>query len=183
MKYGNLNLGQIEALVNKLGGMDVVDNILRGVVGVTIMVISYITQIFTVLVDETKTVEELVREGKFNWSNSDITSKNFPKHGGKTEKREISLFHFNKTMTSDQVIDEMDKAGYRPATIWELLCLAVAQPNIQREFPVIALGSVCVIGGNRHVADLCRLAGWRYLDLLWFGHVWNDRCRFAGVRK
>jgi len=30
MKYGQLNLGQIEALVNKLGGMDAVMSILRG---------------------------------------------------------------------------------------------------------------------------------------------------------
>ena len=29
MKYGNLNLGQIEAIVNKLGGMENVERLLR----------------------------------------------------------------------------------------------------------------------------------------------------------
>jgi len=57
MKYGNLKLGQIEALINKIGGMDVVINILSGVEEVTITTISYVTHTLIVLVDETKTVE------------------------------------------------------------------------------------------------------------------------------
>ncbi|MCG2694907.1 hypothetical protein L6261_02375 [Candidatus Parcubacteria bacterium] len=145
---------------------------------------SYITHIFTFLVDETKTVEELVAEGKYNWSNSDVTSKNFPRpeNGTKTEK-EIALFYFNKTMTSEQVIAEMDKVGYRPATIWELLALGIAQPNLQMEFPIIALGSICVLGGERHVAGLCRDAVVRNLPLGWFDLDWHVHCRFAGVCK
>ncbi|MFC1623604.1 hypothetical protein ACFL05_00595 [Patescibacteria group bacterium] len=145
---------------------------------------NYITHTFTILVDETKTVEELVKEGKFDWSNDDIISKNFPQpEGGAKSEKEIALFHFNKTMTSDDVIAEMDKDGYRPATIWELLGLGIIQPDLQREFPIIALGSVCVLLGGRRVAGLYRHAGERPLDLGWFVDSWSDFCRFAGVRK
>ncbi|MCG2695058.1 hypothetical protein L6261_03190, partial [Candidatus Parcubacteria bacterium] len=85
--------------------------------------------------------------------------------------------------TSEQVIAEMDKVGYRPATIWELLALGIAQPNLQMEFPIIALGSLCVLGGERRVAGLYRDAVGRSLYLGWFGRDWRDDCRFAGVRK
>lgn len=143
-----------------------------------------ITHSFTVSADEAKTVEELTVEGKYGWSNSNITSKNFPRpeSGTKTEK-DVVLFHFGKTMTSEQVISEMEQEGYRPVTIHELLALGITEPNLQREFPILALGSVCVLGGDRHVAFLCEDAGDRYLCLFWFGVDWSDYCRFGAVRK
>lgn len=185
MKYGNLTLGQIEALVNKLGGMDAVMSILRDVTEVVVTTISHITHTFTVLVDETKTVEELTTEGKYHGSNSDVTSKNFPRpeNGTKTEK-DIVLFHFGKEMTSEQVIAEMDKEGCRPAIAHELLALGISQQDLQREFPIIALGSVCVLVDLRCVAVLDEFAGNRKLNLHWFDVAWYDGiCRFAGVCK
>ncbi len=112
----------------------------------------YITDTFTILVDETKMVEELVFEGKYDRSNSDVVSKNFPcpKNGTKDNKN-IVLFHFGKMMTSEQVIAKMDREGYRPATVHELLALGACHPDLQRQFPIIALGSVCVLNGKRRV--------------------------------
>ena len=184
MKYGNLNLGQIEALVNKLGGMNAVTAILQGAMKEAVTVVSYITHTFTILVDETKTVEELVVEGNYDWSDSNVTSKNFPRsEEGTKDKKEVALFHFNKTMTSEDVIAEMKKDGYRPATIFELLALGVTQPELQRGFPIIALGSDCTLDGSRPVACLCGSAGVRDLYLSWLGLDWSDRCRFVGLRR
>ncbi|OGD67124.1 hypothetical protein A2442_01870 [Candidatus Campbellbacteria bacterium RIFOXYC2_FULL_35_25] len=184
MKYGNLNLGQIEALVNKLGGMNAVTAILQGAMKEAVTVVSYITHTFTILVDETKTVEELVVEGNYDWSDSNVTSKNFPRsEEGTKDKKEVALFHFNKTMTSEDVIAEMKKDGYRPATIFELLALGVTQPELQRGFPIIALGSDCTFDGSRHVAYLYESAGGRNLHLLWLDNDWNDYCRFVGLRR
>jgi len=146
--------------------------------------ISTITHTFTVLVDETKTVEELVKEGDYDWSNGNVTSKNFPQPlNQKQEDREVVLFHFGKQMTSEQVVAEMDKVGYRPGTVHEILGLGIARPDLQREFPIIALGSTCVLDGNRPVAYLYRYADKRYLRLYWFDRDWYGYCRFAGVRK
>src|SRR5574344_1916264 len=149
MKYGELNLGQIEALVNKLGGMDAVRNILSGVVEITTKAISYIATVFTVTVDETVSVEDAVKTGEFDWSNNDINSTNFPKltNGQKSDK-EITLFHFNKMLSSEAVIAEMDKTGYKPANIWDLIGLAVEEPDLQRKYPIVSLGSVCELGGD-----------------------------------
>ena len=77
----------------------------------------------------------------------------------------------------------MDKAGFKPATIWDLLGLAVKEPNLQRKFPVVALGSVCVLDGERHAPYLHEGGDGRGLVLGWFGGGWEDCYRFAGVRK
>ncbi|MFA5935146.1 MAG: hypothetical protein WC827_04665 [Candidatus Paceibacterota bacterium] len=184
MKYGELNLGQIEALVNKLGGMDAVRNILSGVVEITTKVISYIVAVFTAMVDETVSVEDAVKTGKFDWSNDNITSANFPKiTGGQKADKEVTIFHFNKTMTSEAVIAEMDKAGYKPANIWALIGLAVKEPDLQRKFPIVALGSVCELGGYRRVPYLYEGSSERNLGLLYFDDGWDDRYRFLAVRK
>jgi len=145
---------------------------------------NYITHTFTILVDETKTVEELVVEGNYDWSDSNVTSKNFPRsEEGTKDKKEVALFHFNKTMTSEDVIAEMKKDGYRPATIFELLALGVTQPELQRGFPIIALGSDCTLVGGRRVAYLYEDADGRGLDLGWLGSDWGDGCRFVGLRR
>jgi hypothetical protein len=148
MKYGDLTLGQIEAVVNKLGGMDAVKGILQGSM-VVVAKATHITQTFTVLVDETQTVEKAVEAGKFLWVDSNITSDNFfNTHNGEKRKKEIFIFHFNKWMSSDEVIAEMDSVGYKPATIFDLLGLAKEKPDFQREFQIVALGSIAVFKGH-----------------------------------
>ena len=77
----------------------------------------------------------------------------------------------------------MDKAGYKPATIWDLLGLAVKEPNLQRKFPIVAFGSVCGLNGKRDVAYLHEDGFRRELNPTWFGVGWSDGYRFAGVRK
>ncbi len=183
MKYGELTWGQTEALVNKLGGVDVVLGILRGVIEVVMKAVCFITHTFTVLVDETLSVEEAVKAGNFNWSNANITSANFPKpvNGTKSEK-EVSLAYFGKNMSEEAVIAEVDKAGYRPTTTWEGLGLA-RKPDLQREFPIILLGSVCELDGDRRVTYLYGVAGSRGLDLGYLDDGFDARCRFAVVRK
>ena len=84
-KYGDWTRGEDEALLNILGGVEVARNILKGTVKVVTEVISNIVNAFTVLVDETLSVEEAIKLGKFDWANDDITPITFPKP--KTAKR------------------------------------------------------------------------------------------------
>ena len=144
------------------------------------------TEEITLIVDYSKTVEKMIAAGKYDWKNSDITNKHFPLLAELSgQKTAVSkLFHFNRGISSDDVISEMDKAGYRPATLPELLALGEIQPDLQRQFPIIALGSIWHVTGGRRFVSCLRVAGVeRELDLLWFGYVWDARCRFLGVRK
>ncbi len=145
---------------------------------------NFITHTFMVPVDETISVEEAIKLGKFDWANDDITSKTFPKlKDGKKVDKEVAIFHFNKSISSKDAIAEMDKAGYKPATIQDLLGLSVKEPNLQRKFPIVALGSVCKLCGRRRVAYLSESGSRRRLSLDWFVEDWRARYRFAGVHK
>lgn len=124
---------------------------------------------------------EMIKRGKYDWVNSDITEGHFPVDAAGSESEEVEMkeFHFNRTMTSPEVIAEMAKEGWKPASIWHLLFFGYKYPNKQKEYPIIALGSVW----RGCVAYL----GWRGfrrdLDLGGFGLRWIANCRFLAVRK
>ena len=137
-----------------------------------------------IVVDYSLLLEQMIAAGKYDWSNSDITAKRFPLKGSGKVELEPKLFYFGQDMSSEKVIAEMDKEGFRPCTIEELLAIGEQHPELQRKFPLVALGSVAKIGGDRRsVACLDRVGSGRRLDLLWFGGGWTDVCRFPAVRK
>ncbi|MCI0479541.1 hypothetical protein L0Y59_03270, partial [Candidatus Uhrbacteria bacterium] len=55
--------------------------------------------------------------------------------------RVMLLKHFGRDTTSEANIAEMDKLGYRPATHLEAYAFAKANPELQRQFWIVALGS------------------------------------------
>lgn len=140
--------------------------------------------IFRVTVDYTQSLAEMIAAGKYDWINPDITADNFPISGNDQVEVNLELIHFNRTMESDDVLKELDKAGLRPATIAELLAFGIKYPEKQREFPVVALGSIWQgRGGDRDVPGLWSLSDVRSLSLSWFESRWDEDCRFAAARK
>ncbi len=141
---------------------------------------------FNLSVDYSRTLAEMINAGNYDWADSAITAKDFPLPAELSgQKTAVSkLFHFNRDISSDKAIAEMGKAGYRPATLSELLALGAKYPELQRQFPIIALSSVWhgAFGGRR-VPYLGVGDYERGLGLDWFGRDWAARCRFLGVRK
>lgn len=159
-------------------GEKILDEFIKLIVGGT-------RQTFKVLVDYTKTLAEMIKAGQYDWVNENITQDHFSVHGSGQKEVEIVLFHFNRDIASEQVIVEMEQAGFRPAKVEELLSLGASYPDLQKQFPVVALGSVWQ-GPRvlRYVPFLYRDgAERRFLDLSWSGHGWRGRSRFAAVRK
>lgn len=147
-------------------------------------VVSVGRQTFKVLVDYTKSLKKMIQAGQYDWVNDDITSDHFPVKGNGQKEKEITLFYFNRDISSDDVIAEMGRAGYRPAKIEELLALGAVEKELQKQFPIIALGSVWrTPPGPCHVPALRWISAGRDLRLSWFGAVWAEDWRFAAVRK
>lgn len=121
-----------------------------------------------------KTLKQLIEEQKFDYVDSDITEKNFPI--SKREHGEYKVYSFNKQMSSEDVIKEMEKDGYSPATLLELL------EYKGDEHYLVALGSVCELGGNRRVPALWYVARERGLGLHSWDGDWDSFCRFLSVR-
>lgn len=141
----------------------------------------------TLTVDYSKNLKEMIAAGKYDRTNSDITEKHFPlptELNGKKVESSSKLFHFNRSISSKDAISEMDKVGYRPATLAELLALGESQPDLQRQFPIIALGSVWHHASGRRVVPGLDVDGiGRKLDLYWFDGDWGAHYRFLAVRK
>jgi hypothetical protein len=130
------------------------------------------------------TIKELVANGRYDWSNDNITDRNFPQEKTGAEDVEIELVHLDRNISTDDALAELDKRGLRPANPAELLAFGATFPEVQREFPVIALGQYWRGPlGNRGVVCLDGSGGKRDADLHWFGLDWLRGCRFAGVRK
>ena len=143
-----------------------------------------LANLFPIQVNYDLHLEAAIKSGNYGWTNSDITNKNFLTKRTGQHKVEIKLFHFNKTMTSEEVIQEMDKQGYRPVELPELLAFGAKYPDEQKKYPIVGLGSVWRYwGGYRDVPCLGRRVGGRDLLLDCFGGMWGESCRFAAVRK
>ncbi len=142
-----------------------------------------LTTIYEILVDHTLSLRELITLGNYDWVNENITEKNFPREGSGKVSLKAELLHFGRNISSENVITEMKKLGYRPATIWELLAFGTQNPELQRQFPIVALGSICVLSGYRLVPLLHGGGSGRFLGLRWFDGGWGGSCRFLVVRN
>ena len=127
-------------------------------------------------------IADMVAEAKCDYSNPDITDENFSVESWDGE-RVVEPIHFGEVLSSDDVEKKLDKMGLRPATITELLAFGAMYPEVQRKFPIIALGSVTSLAGDRYVAYLDGRGSRRYLDLSWRDKYWREFCRFLAVRK
>lgn len=126
-----------------------------------------------------KNLSQLIKSLKLNYVNSDITEKNFPDTGRRS--KDIKLYKFDKSMTSEEVIKEAEKDGYEPANARELL--EWAQKNWNGKDSVVALGQQFLDSdGDRSVLCLWSDAGDRGLSLRWFDDSWNSHGVFAFVR-
>ena len=129
------------------------------------------------------TVAELIKLGNYDWANDNITDEHFPQKQEGEESVDIVLAHFDEGMESDDVLSSFAEHNLRPATVPELLALGAAQPDLQREFPIIELAEFWGDSyGNRYVVYLNRDIDDRNAHLAWYNYGWNEACRFAAVR-
>lgn len=114
---------------------------------------------------------------RFDWVNPDI-EKNFPIE--KVAKNtEYKLFHFKRYISSEDVVKEIEREGYKSATFSELL----HWKDWNETDYVVALSSICEVVGYRRVPYLSRFGSKHFLSLDWWGRGWNAYCRFLGVRQ
>lgn len=121
-----------------------------------------------------KTFKQLTK--RFNYVNPDI-EKNFSLE--KREHKGYKLFHFEKFISSENAIKEIEKEGYLPANLKELL----DWKKWNEKDWVVALGSVGEVCGCRFVPYLYGGVSGRSLSLrCWVGD-WDADFRFLAVRN
>lgn len=139
------------------------------------------------IVDCTVSLEDMIKAGNYDWVNSDITAKRFPVKSTGKDEWEFKIFHFDRNISSENAVTGItsDDATnpWQPAGIEHLLTYGKENPEEQRKYPIIGLGSVGKVNGHRYVPCLDRYGSKRYLDLSWWDDVWSAYCRFFAVRK
>jgi hypothetical protein len=141
--------------------------------------------VYTVRVYCADSLEQMIGDGNYDFVHQDINAENFPIVGQGKQMVNVELWHPNKYFSNgDKVEAELEKSkpGYRFATLPELLALGAAQPELQRQFPIAAMGSIWPHAGYRYFAFLSRDDVKRFLDLYSFGSGFTGHWRFAVVR-
>ena len=139
---------------------------------------------FRVAIDRSKSLGAMIEEGRYDWTNSDITAAHFPVKGDGIRESDLFHVHLNCSVSTEEALAALDARGLRPVTIEELLAFGATFPEEQRKFPIVALGSVWqLLDGRRACAYLHGGAGGRRLHLYWLGGGWDSSCRFLAARK
>lgn len=139
---------------------------------------------FTVKKDYSKSVEDMVKAGRYDSSDSDITAEHFPVNGTGTVEEEVVLIHFGRLIEGDDAEREMDAIGLEPSPIEETLAVGAQYPDVQRQFPVVGLGSSWAHPrGGVCVPVLGRWGDERELHLGRRAGGWDAFYRFLARRK
>ncbi|MFA6227620.1 MAG: hypothetical protein WC668_00310 [Patescibacteria group bacterium] len=159
------------------------------------IVSSYLVGVYDVIIDPSKNLAQMIAAGRYDWPNPNIIADHFPFNGAGKRKIKVELLHFNRDFSNgDQIIAKLKEvndwlakqgANYRYlfAQIEELLALGAAHPELQRLYPIAALGSIWRRAGYRFFACLSGDGARRALSLDCLGGGFSGVWRFAVVRE
>ncbi len=150
--------------------------------------------------EDNRTLAERIKAGKYDivYYDQDIVEENFPIHRpnkvGPLVGVDRVFVHLKKTASTNEVFRYMDVHNLRSARIEELLKIGEENPDVQRDFPVVALGSTWVDSdGYLRAKYLSNSNGfYRYLSLtpVFFTNsslddspFWYEGCRFLAFPK
>lgn len=173
-KYDGWTLGETEALLNKVGGVDMARAVLRGECNLIVEaapkpqtpartpLVGCVVQTIIVPAYAASDFAEAVRLGSFDSVDSlGYTTSQFGKERvGLAKPVKIALVEFNGNWWKDEAIAwGKENGNKRPIAVAHLMGIAIGLPNEQREHPIVELGSVrdglvlCLVGDS----------DWRYL--------------------
>ncbi len=140
--------------------------------------------IYPVIIDYKKSIKEMVLAGQYDRKCSDINANNFSITGEGIVQINLELIHFNRLISSEDILIYFEKNYLRPAMIEELLAFGATYFEIQQKFPVIGIGSSLFYpDGCRYVPCLNNNGHERNLCLSCFESDWDKNCRFLAVYK
>lgn len=168
--------------VKKLSSGNVLTDVLQYLRGTAEFKSITVSTVLDILTVDNRSLDELIAAGHYDWTNDSITPSKFSITGD-VGGYEYKLFHFDRNISSEDAVREIEKTGWQIANIEHLLVFGEKNPEEQREYPIVALGSVATFVGNRGVPHLVRGVSKRGLDLRWWRGSWDSFCRFLAVRK
>jgi hypothetical protein len=135
-----------------------------------------------IVVSPSLTISKRIALGSYDWKNDDITSRWFPHNSTTVGEWEYDMYHPDCSISSEDAKKGAEVDGWVVGKTDHLLALGEQFPDLQRQFRVIALGSVSKIYHRPHVLGLWESRGERGLGLYSWNTPWKWRFRFLRVR-
>lgn len=138
---------------------------------------------YPLTIDHSRPFAEMVAAGGYDHVNEFLTEPSYQVRGSGAVGVEVDLVCLARDASTDEVLRTLESPGSRLGRIEELLALGAAEPDLQRSFPIVALGSVADYpAGYRRIPFLWGSPRVRHLDLRWDEHTWGENIRFLTAR-
>ena len=138
---------------------------------------------FPVRTGGNRTMDEIVRAGRYDGVHSFINQENFPLAPRPQAEVVVELVALGRIATSDEAVAELGMHGLRRPTPEEAVCFGEQHPDAQRHRPVVwPHESFAHEDGSRRLLVHFGGTGYRSLDL-YVDSAWGAYCVFAGVRE
>lgn len=111
----------------------------------------------------TNNVEKLIKAGNYDQVDPHIHSEDFSVEW--LGSCQVQLVHFGYELSTDEVLKQLRCMNLAPVTVGVILALGAKYPELQKQFPIVALGS--------HVADSA--CGKLFLKLTAYASSWSSR--------
>ncbi|MBI2628091.1 MAG: hypothetical protein HYW71_01480 [Candidatus Niyogibacteria bacterium] len=132
-----------------------------------------------------RSVKDAVKAGHYDSIDSNIISHIFSTQRKGTAKVTMEFFCFGRDISTNEALSKLNKRGFRPTELHELLAFGENYPELQGDFLIVALSIWKSPNGLRYAPCLDRRGSTRFLDLCCADgdEVWDKSCWFAAVRK
>jgi hypothetical protein len=141
---------------------------------------------YSVTVNYNKTVNQLVKDGKYDWVSNNFSDSHFTVNKKGEEQAEIFIVTIDRRMSTEAITKMINDLviPLRHANAKEELALGAQYPDLQREGPIAALGSTWRDSDGGLMAPYLNGDGsYRDLGLIDVDGDWYSGWRFACVRK
>ncbi len=138
---------------------------------------------YPIVVDYDMAVKEAVRVGSYDYVDKFIPLEDFPIEKKGKEELVVELIYLDSWLSTEEALKEIDRIGYRPVNFMELLAFGARYPEVQREFTVVALGSMYKLPNSHYAWPTLH---WAIDENRWLcgsGDPWYPESRFAVVCK
>ncbi len=191
-KYDGWTLGETEALLNVVGGVEVARAVLRGERKLTVeaapkpqaparpQLIGRVVKTVTIPAYEAANFAEAVRLGQFENDTADIVRRFARERVGLAKPTKVDLVEFDRDWWNDEAIAwGVENGSKKPIQAAHTMGIAIKLPNEQRERPIVELGSVRVGG----VLYLDGFSAWRCLCRGTVESGWHRDCLVGFVSE
>jgi hypothetical protein len=128
---------------------------------------------------------EAIRLGHYDAVWTPVAEMKIPVRPVGVVNQHMILRHYNRVIKTSAILADLKKYGLRPATLPELLAVGEQAPELQKQFPVVALGQTCRFGTHLCCPELTTdlMQKTRELVVVPADTGWPQESRFLAIPK